>query len=60
MAEVVEVTPFHTIAPVPACITPEPRRPPISAWLDEDGMPRHQVITFQVIAPTRAPKITWG
>jgi hypothetical protein len=30
------------------------------AWLDEDGMPFHQVMTFHVIAPTSAPKITAG
>ena len=60
MAEVVEVTPFHTIAPVPACIVPAPSSPPIKAWLDDEGIPRHQVMTFHVIAPTSAPKITCG
>src|SRR5688572_33013844 len=31
-----------------------PHRPPISAWDDEDGKPRHQVIRFQTIAPSSA------
>src|SRR5688572_11609400 len=36
----------------------EPHRPPISACEDEDGSPRHQVIRFQTIAPSRAQMIT--
>ena len=35
-----------------------PSSPPISAWLDELGMPSRQVIRFQTIAPTRAAMTT--
>ena len=28
----------------------------MSAWDDEDGSPKNQVIPFQLIAPTSAPK----
>ena len=31
-----------------------PSSPPISAWLDELGMPSRHVIRFQAIAPTSA------
>src|SRR6476660_1336056 len=34
---------------------PEPTTPPISAWLEDDGMPKYQVKRFQIIAPTSAP-----
>src|SRR3990167_188474 len=37
-----------------AAATAAPHRPPISAWLDDDGRPRHQVIRFQMMAPTSA------
>ena len=37
---------------------PAPSRPPISACELLDGMPSHQVMTFQTIAPISAPKIT--
>jgi len=43
-------------AQVPALATAAPTSPPISACDDEDGMPYHQVMTFQAIAPTSAPK----
>ncbi len=29
----------------------EPTRPPMSAWLEEEGRPKYQVIRFHVIAP---------
>ncbi len=32
--------------------------PPISAWLELDGMPRYQVMRFQVIAPTSPASTT--
>src|SRR6266581_3889069 len=32
----------------------EPQRPPMSAWLELDGRPNHQVSRFQMIAPSRA------
>ena len=37
---------------VPA-VSAEPTRPPISAWEDDEGRPKYQVIRFQVIAPIR-------
>jgi hypothetical protein len=39
---------------------PAPIRPPTSAWLLLDGMPSHQVRTFQQIAPASAPNTTSG
>src|SRR4249919_1719454 len=35
-----------------------PQMPPISAWLDEDGSPRHQVKRFQTMPPASAQMIT--
>jgi hypothetical protein len=37
-----------------------PTMPPISACDELDGMPYHQVMTFQVIAPISAPKTRGG
>ena len=37
---------------------PAPVSPPISACEDEDGSPFHQVIRFQVIAPSRPESTT--
>src|SRR5512138_3300742 len=31
-----------------------PHRPPISAWLELEGRPNHQVMRFQMIAPIKA------
>ena len=36
-----------------------PTMPPISAWDELDGMPHHQVSTFQAMAPTSAPNTMW-
>ena len=58
MAAPVLMTPAHTIATPPALATPAPIRPPISACELDDGMPPHQVIRFQAIAPINAPKMT--
>ena len=58
MAAPVLVSPAHTTAPLPAFVTPAPTSPPISACELLDGMPPHQVIRFQQIAPISAPKIT--
>ena len=58
MPATVAITPDQTIPPTPTLVTPAPIRPPISAWLDEDGMPNFQVMTFQTIAPDSAPKMT--
>lgn len=41
-------------------VTPAPISPPISAWLDDEGMPNRQVMMFQTIAPISAPKINCG
>src|SRR3982751_6852390 len=35
-----------------------PHRPPISAWLEDEGMPRHQVIRFQKMPPSSAQMVT--
>src|SRR5260370_42658079 len=38
----------------PDAATAEPHRPPISAWLELDGIPNHQVNRFQIMAPISA------
>ena len=58
IAAEVLMRPAATIAPVPALATPAPTKPPTSACEDEEGMPNHQVIKFQEMAPLNAPKIT--
>ena len=58
MAAPVFSTPAQTTATPPALATPAPIKPPISACELLDGMPPHQVIRFQAIAPISAPKIT--
>jgi len=50
--------PLPTSAPSPALASAAPASPPISACEDEEGMPNHQVMTFQAIAPTSAPNTT--
>ena len=60
MAKVVFETPAHTMAFGPAWASPAPSSPPISAWLEEEGMPFHQVMTFHTIAPASAPNTTCG
>ena len=35
-----------------------PTRPPISACEDDDGMPKYQVMRFQLIAPISAANTT--
>jgi hypothetical protein len=58
--------PAHCTAPkLPTLATEAPTRPPIRACELEEGMPAHQVIRFQLIAPIRAAKIRrspmmWG
>src|ERR1700741_3351874 len=42
----------------PDAATAEPMMPPIRAWLDDEGIPRRQVIRFQVMAPTSAAATT--
>src|SRR4051812_42815903 len=57
IAAAVFPNPVQTTALRPALAVPAPTIPPISACELEDGMPAHQVIRFQAIAPMRAPKI---
>ena len=52
-------TPPATSAPTPDLAMTAPTMPPISAWLLLEGMPYHQVMTFQAMAPTSAPNTTW-
>src|SRR5580704_563544 len=35
-----------------------PQRPPISAWVDDDGNPNRHTMTFQIMAPTMAANKT--
>src|SRR3954454_3733400 len=37
---------------------PAPTSPPTSAWEEEDGSPKYQVMRFQRIAPTSAARVT--
>jgi hypothetical protein len=60
IAEVVLSTPPHTIEARSALAIPAPKRPPIRAWELLDGMPAHQVIRFQEIAPINAAKMILG
>ena len=46
----------HLIAASPAAEIPAPASPPIRAWDEDVGRPENQVIRFQAIAPTRAPR----
>src|SRR5687768_9234997 len=50
--------PSPKTASAPAATKLAPTTPPISACEELDGRPKYQVIRFQVIAPTRPPKIT--
>ena len=50
--------PPHTIAWIPTRATAAPAYPPIKAWDDEEGIPKYQVIRFQVIAPSSPPRTT--
>ena len=47
-------TPRPRIAWGPLMISVAPTTPPISAWVDEDGMPRHQQKTFHSTAAIMA------
>ena len=51
-------TPAATRASAPTLAITAPTMPPISACELDDGMPYHQVTTFQMMAPTSAPKTT--
>src|SRR5579862_2033136 len=54
MKTLVVSKPGHTIEARPALVTPAPTRPPISACELDDGMPPHQVMRFQEMAPISA------
>src|SRR6187549_2708765 len=43
----------------PTLATVAPMSPPMSACEDDEGNPDNHVITFQLIAPMSAPKITY-
>ena len=47
-----------SIAPNPPCAIAAPANPPINVCEEEDGIPFHQVIKFQVIAPINPEIIT--
>ena len=42
------------LASGPAWARAAPTRPPMSAWEDDEGMPKYQVRQFQKMAPSRA------
>src|SRR5436190_23185539 len=42
---------------LPEAARAEPHRPPISAWLELEGNPNHQVNKFQMMAPSKAQMI---
>lgn len=42
----------------PAWAIPPPTSPPIKAWDELEGMPKYQVIKFQVMAPISAAMTT--
>src|SRR3978361_1094802 len=43
-----------------AAASAAPTSPPISAWEDDDGSPKYQVIRFQAMAPMSAANTTWS
>jgi hypothetical protein len=45
-------------SPMPVAASTAPSKPPMRAWLEEEGMPRRQVSRFQAIAPTSAAAMT--
>src|SRR3954452_25508443 len=47
-------TPFHCTPLEPDYTNAAPRRPPISACVELEGKPSHQVARFQAIAPISA------
>jgi hypothetical protein len=52
------VTLGHEMAARPPPAMPAPTRPPMTAWLDDEGMPRCQVTKFHMIAASSAAKTT--
>ena len=51
--------PPNTTASNPPAINAEPTKPPISAWLLEDGRPKYQVTRSHVIAPISPASMTY-
>ena len=49
---------ISTSKSLPAAASAAPTSPPISAWLDEEGRPNHQVIRFQMMPPVSAQMIS--
>jgi hypothetical protein len=50
--------PEKTKAEVPPASNADPMRPPISAWLLDDGRPKYHVIRSQIMAPINPANIT--
>ena len=50
--------PWTLTAELPTDASDAPISPPISAWLELDGIVKYQVIRFQVMAPTNAASTT--
>src|SRR5512143_391802 len=50
----------HVIAANPAFATAAPAYPPINACEELDGIPKYHVMMFQMIAPSRPPRMTFG
>ena len=51
--------PPNTTASNPPAINAEPTKPPISAWLLEEGRPKYQVTRSHVIAPISPASMTY-
>src|SRR5512140_2680134 len=58
IADEVLISPCAMITLQPALASAAPTSPPTSACDDDEGLPNHQVIRFQAMAPHSAPKIT--
>ncbi len=58
MASNVFDSPLQTTTDMPALVMPAPSNPPINAWELLDGMPSAHVMTFHMMAPISAAKIT--
>ena len=50
--------PRHFTSELVAAESTAPTRPPISAWEELDGIPKYQVVRFQMTAPTSAASTT--
>ena len=52
------ISPLEIKDVVPAFANAAPIRPPMSAWDDEEGMPKYHVKKFHVMAANKAPNTT--